>query len=68
LLDGVVEEPDDPGDLERKLLRLLERASDAGLGHDARQIAEAYSWDEHFRKFENILLDTGGAPADGRVA
>jgi len=68
LLDGVVEEPDDPGDLERKLLRLLERASDAGLGHDARQIAEACSWDEHFRKFEKILLESSGAPADGRVA
>jgi UDP-glucose:(heptosyl)LPS alpha-1,3-glucosyltransferase len=68
LSDGVVEDPDDRSELERKLLRLLEHPSDAALACQARQIAEAYSWDEHFRKFERILLDISGAPADCRVA
>ena len=68
LSEGVVEQPDDRSELERKLLRLLERASDAAFARQARQIAEAHSWDEHFRKLERILLDSGSAPADCRVA
>lgn len=68
LSDGIVEHPDDLTELERKLVCLLERASDAALARQARQIAERYSWDEHFRKFEKVLLDTGGVQADGRVA
>jgi UDP-glucose:(heptosyl)LPS alpha-1,3-glucosyltransferase len=68
LSDGVVEGPDDPSELERKLLRLLERASDPALALRARQIAEACSWGEYFRKFEKILVDACGTPAVGRVA
>ena len=68
LSDGVVEDPDDLVELERKLVRLLERASDAAFARQTRQIAEGYSWDEHFRRFEKVLLDSVGAQADGRVA
>lgn len=68
LSDGIVDAPDDPSELELKLLRLMDRASDPALTHQARQTAEAYSWDEHFRKFERILTDTRSAVADDCVA
>jgi hypothetical protein len=54
--------------LEAKLLRMLDKAHDAAVTKEARQIGETYSWDEHFRKLEMILLETCGALTQARVS
>ena len=67
LLDGIVDRLDEPRELEAKLLRMLDKAHDAAVTKEARQIGETYSWDEHFRKLEMILLETCGALTQARV-
>jgi UDP-glucose:(heptosyl)LPS alpha-1,3-glucosyltransferase len=68
LLDGIVDRLDEPRELEAKLLRMLDKAHDAAVTKEARQIGETYSWDEHFRKLEMILLETCGALTQARVS
>ena len=68
LLDGIVARLDEPRELEAKLLRMLDKAHDAAVTKEARQIGETYSWDEHFRKLEMILLETCGALTQARVS
>ncbi len=68
LAEGIVEAPEDRNELAQRVLGLLARAGDAALARLARRTAEAHSWDEHFRKFAQILLEAGAAPASGRVA
>jgi len=68
LLDGIVERPDEPRELEAKLLRMLDKAPDPAVTKEARRIGETHSWDEHFRKLEMILLETRGTLAQARVS
>jgi UDP-glucose:(heptosyl)LPS alpha-1,3-glucosyltransferase len=68
LLDGIVDRLDEPRELEAKLLRMLDKAHDAAVTKEARQIGETYSWDEHFRRLEIILLETCGALTQARVS
>jgi UDP-glucose:(heptosyl)LPS alpha-1,3-glucosyltransferase len=68
LLDGIVDRPDEPRELEAKLLRMLDKAHDAAVTKEARQIGETYSWDEHFRRLEIILLETCGARTQAHVS
>ncbi len=67
LFDGIVEDPDDPAELEKKLFRLLDKAHDPAIAQEARQIAEVYSWSQHFHRFEAILRESCGASARARV-
>ena len=57
---GVVERPDDAGELSSKLLALLRRAGDPALGQAARKIAEDYSWKRHFERLEELLHRVSG--------
>jgi UDP-glucose:(heptosyl)LPS alpha-1,3-glucosyltransferase len=68
LLDGIVDRPDQPNELQGKLLRMLDKAHDTAVAKEARQIGETYSWDEHFRKLEMILLETCDTPTKARVS
>jgi UDP-glucose:(heptosyl)LPS alpha-1,3-glucosyltransferase len=68
LLDGIVDRPDEPRELEAKLLRMLDKAHDAAVTKEARQIGETYSWDEHFRRLEIILLETCGTLPQAHVS
>jgi UDP-glucose:(heptosyl)LPS alpha-1,3-glucosyltransferase len=68
LLDGIVDRPDQPSELQEKLLRMLDKAHDAAVTKEARQIGETYSWDEHFRKLEMILLETCDTSTKARVS
>ena len=55
LLEGVIDRPDDPGELENKLLALLKRKNDPELKESASLTGAEFSWPNHFRKLEEIL-------------
>jgi UDP-glucose:(heptosyl)LPS alpha-1,3-glucosyltransferase len=54
---GIVENPDEPKDLENTILSLLESARDPKVSQEARRIGEKYSWDNHFRELDRIVHD-----------
>jgi UDP-glucose:(heptosyl)LPS alpha-1,3-glucosyltransferase len=55
LADGVVGDPDEPGQLTRALVKALRPCSHRERAESARRIGEAYSWDNHFRSLEACL-------------
>jgi glycosyltransferase involved in cell wall biosynthesis len=68
LLEGIIEQPENPRDLADKLLALLDKSGSPALRHQARQIGETYSWENHFREFDAILLDLCGGRLAARVS
>jgi UDP-glucose:(heptosyl)LPS alpha-1,3-glucosyltransferase len=54
---GIVENPDEPKDLENTILSLLESSRDPKVSQEARDIGEKYSWDNHFRELDRIVHD-----------
>jgi UDP-glucose:(heptosyl)LPS alpha-1,3-glucosyltransferase len=67
LADGIVNTPEDPAELEIKLLRVLEHARDSCCRDEARRLSEDYSWPKHFRRLEAVLAEVskigdGGNP------
>jgi UDP-glucose:(heptosyl)LPS alpha-1,3-glucosyltransferase len=68
LAKGIVERPDDPLELQAKLLSLLDKSNDSALAKEARRIGEKYSWDNHFRALERVLLDSRVAPSLPRAS
>ncbi len=59
LAQGIVEQPDDLGEWETKLLGLLALARDPSSIVAAREIGEKHSWENHFKRFEAVVLETG---------
>ena len=64
LLEGIIEQPENRRELSDKLVALLDKSRNPALRHQARKIGETYSWENHFREFDAILLDLYG----GRLA
>jgi Glycosyltransferase len=58
LADGIVVHPEDPKELVDKLLAMLERGRYPNFALEARELAEAYSWSNHFSKLEIFLKET----------
>lgn len=56
LSEGILDSPCDPETLKAKLLHLLEQATRPRCVSEARSIAEEYSWENHFRELEALLL------------
>ena len=56
LLQGIVDKPQDPIELERKLVALLERAAEPELIREATAVAARFSWQNHFRELEELLV------------
>ena len=54
---GILENPDDPGELQRKILWLLDTGRWSELSHQARQAAEKYSWKGYIENFEAVLFE-----------
>lgn len=61
LLQGVVDNPEDPVELEGKLVALLNRAADPELISAATMVAARFSWQNHFRKLEELLTEVAHA-------
>ena len=52
---GVIERADDPAELEKKLLMLLEKSRDPDWSKAARELGEEHSWKNHFLRLDAIL-------------
>lgn len=68
LRKGIIDQPDHTDELAEKLLSLLEKSKESALRHQARQIGETYSWENHFRAFDAMLLDLCGRRLAARVS
>lgn len=63
LAQGIVNQIEDPQELEEKLLMLLERSRDPVWIGEARRVAEEYSWANHFSRFEMVLREACRVPS-----
>jgi UDP-glucose:(heptosyl)LPS alpha-1,3-glucosyltransferase len=63
LAQGIVNQLDDPKELEEKLLLLVERSRDPLWIREARKLGEEHSWANHFRKFEAVLREACRVPS-----
>jgi len=63
LAQGIVNQIEDPKELEEKLLMLLERSRDPVWIGEARRVAEEYSWANHFSRFEMVLREACRVPS-----
>jgi UDP-glucose:(heptosyl)LPS alpha-1,3-glucosyltransferase len=61
LLQGIVDKPEDPVELEGKLVALLEHAADPEVKAAATLTAARFSWQNHFRKLEQFLAKVAEA-------
>lgn len=57
LAEGIVNRLDDREQLTGKLVALLEQSADPSGAAEARALAEEYSWENHFRQLEALLLE-----------
>ena len=52
LTEGILTDPDDPEELQRRILRQLDKSRWPSLSRAARQVAEKYSWAKYFKELE----------------
>jgi len=57
LSDGVVDDPGEANELERKIIHMLERSRQPEIAVETRRLAEEYSWEKHFRRLEDCLAE-----------
>lgn len=55
LEEGILSDADDPQELARKILRLLDGTRSSRLSRTARETAERHSWQRYFQEFEGHL-------------
>jgi UDP-glucose:(heptosyl)LPS alpha-1,3-glucosyltransferase len=60
LAEGIVSDPDDPGEIKEKILKLLDRTRWSLLAREARQVAEKYTWDKYLDHLEQTLFECCG--------
>ena len=63
LADGIIDRPDEPAEMEKKLLALLKRKDDPGLKRAASRAGAEFSWPNHFRRLETVLARVAGPRA-----
>ena len=68
LREGIIEQPENRRELSDKLVTLLDKSRNPALQHQARKIGESYSWENHFREFDAILLGLCGGRLAARVS
>ncbi|MDH3444042.1 MAG: glycosyltransferase, partial [Deltaproteobacteria bacterium] len=61
LAQGVVNNPNDPAELVKKLTLQLGRSREPDFAQKARSFAEQYSWQNHFHKLESVLMEARAA-------
>ena len=55
LTQGILADPDDPSEMESKILGMLDRGRWRFMSEQARRLGERYSWKNHFRELESYL-------------
>jgi UDP-glucose:(heptosyl)LPS alpha-1,3-glucosyltransferase len=68
LAQGIVSNPEDPAELAQKIIAQLRLAKDPACRAEARGLGEDYSWRNHFRKLESILVEVRAAKQGERVS
>lgn len=68
LEEGILNVPDDPAEIEMKLLQMLDPVRWPALSEKARNLAETYSWGNHFRELEGHLLEVAERLRHGEIA
>lgn len=66
--EGIVERIDDREELVAKLERLLKRGADRSLAAQARALGEKFSWEQHFRQLESLLLEVRNSGRRGKIS
>ena len=61
LLQGIVDNPEDPVKLEAQLVAILEHAGDPELIREATTVAARFSWQNHLRELEDLLVKIGAS-------
>jgi UDP-glucose:(heptosyl)LPS alpha-1,3-glucosyltransferase len=67
LLQGIIDRPDDPVELERKLVTLLKHAADPELIGQAIRLAARFSWQNHFHELEDFLFKVARSRSGDRA-
>ncbi len=57
LAEGIVAHPEDPKEIAVKLLSMLERGRSEDFAVAARELAERYSWSNHFSRLDRFLKE-----------
>ncbi len=65
---GILENPDDPLELEEKILTFLRRDGSSSVSQEARRLGENYSWKNHFRKVDDYLLEVSQLRRHGNLS
>lgn len=55
LAQGILASPDDPSEIEEKILGMLDHGRWHFISQQARSLGERYSWKNHFRELESYL-------------
>jgi UDP-glucose:(heptosyl)LPS alpha-1,3-glucosyltransferase len=63
LAQGIVDQVDDPKELEERLQLLLKGSRDPIWVRDARRVGEEHSWTNHFRRLEAVLREVCRTPS-----
>lgn len=58
---GIIDDPDDIGEMKRKILWLLDKERWSSLSQAARRLSEKYSWDRYFSDLERQLDEVAGS-------
>jgi glycosyltransferase involved in cell wall biosynthesis len=67
LLQGIVDNPEDPVKLEAQLVAILEHAADPELIREATTVAARFSWQNHFRELEDLLFKVASSKFSDRA-
>ena len=54
---GILADPDDPEELKKRILWLLDRGRWENLSEEARKFAENYSWERYFAELEKQVFE-----------
>lgn len=68
LEQGILTRPDDPAEIEDRILAMLDSSRWRSLSERARGLGERYSWKNHFRELEGCLAQVAGQERRGTVA
>lgn len=68
LEQGILARPDDPSEIEGKILAMLDPGRRHFMSEQARRLGERCSWKNHFRELEGYLVEVAGQERRGAVA
>jgi UDP-glucose:(heptosyl)LPS alpha-1,3-glucosyltransferase len=57
LAEGIIDQPEQPAELEARLLHVIDKCRNPSTAVEARHLGEAYSWSNYFRKLEACLME-----------